>query len=162
VSQDPKTGQWKVEAVVSAKLGDLNQGTFEGLMATASAPMYVLLTILTLFALFWAVRGKPTYVGIVQSIMIGIAWLGAAVIFALFYPKAITPPSDYLAALQQRIALGQVYAPNFILPTNDILNRQRVTTIPFVQGFVYGSIGLLAFFGLIVIIARSTPYEAKA
>ena len=67
-----------------------------------------------------------------------------------------------MAALQQRIALGQVYAPNFILPTNDILNRQRVTTIPFVQGFVYGSIGLLAFFGLIVIIARSTPYEAKA
>jgi hypothetical protein len=94
--------------------------------------------------------------------MIGLAWLCAAILFAIFYPRAITPPANYLADLKQKVASGQVYAPNFVLPSNDILNRQSVTTKPFVQAFVYGSIGLLALFGLIVIIARSTPYAVAA
>jgi hypothetical protein len=65
VSQDPKTGQWTVSAVVTTKLGDLNYGTVSGLLACSSGPMYVVLTVLTLFALFWSVRGRPTYVGVV-------------------------------------------------------------------------------------------------
>jgi hypothetical protein len=151
-----------VSAVVTTKLGDLNYGTLSGIMSGSSGPMYIILTILTLFALFWSVRGKPTYVGVVQAFMIGIAWLAAAILFAVFYSRAITPPANYLADLQSKIASGSVYAPNFVLPKDDILNRQSVTTKPFVSGLIFGSAGLLGLFGLIVIIARSTPYEQSA
>lgn len=159
--QDERTGQWTAQAIVAAKLGDLSYGPFEGMMTKFSAPMYIITTLLTLFALYWSVRGKPTYVASVQAIMIGIAWLGSAIILGMFYPKAIKVPSGYVDALQQAIQQGNVVTPNLVLKQDDIINRQGALPPAFVTGTVFGSVALLALFGVIVVVARATSYQSK-
>lgn len=99
VTQSADTGLWQANVIIPAKLSSVTYAPFVSAFFSAAAPMYILMSILLIFAIFWAVRGKPTYVAAVQAFIIGIAWLGVAIIVASQYKAAITPPRQYLEAL---------------------------------------------------------------
>jgi hypothetical protein len=40
---------------------------------------------LVLFAVFWAVRGQPTYIGVVSATVLGTLWLLSLVGFLVFF-----------------------------------------------------------------------------
>jgi hypothetical protein len=44
----------------------------------------VILTILVIFAIFWSVRGKPTYIAGVSAWTLGVLWLAAGSVFLAF------------------------------------------------------------------------------
>lgn len=81
---DGQSGNCYIKAAGSVPIADPNNGDMNALIASVSGCMYVILSILVIFAVFWAVRGKPTYIASVSALLLGLLWLGAGSTFLAF------------------------------------------------------------------------------
>jgi len=134
--------------------------------------IYLILTILLIFAIFWAVRGQPSYIAAVSAAVIGFLWLDALIGFLIFFSLLNkyyngSGAQDYLNSLKSKVLNKSVINTSVSLPTSDILNWTFAPNVN--MGISYGmsvvtcclALGFLFLFGIMVVIARTTVYDDR-
>jgi hypothetical protein len=164
---DGLSGNYYIKAAGSVPIADSSNGDLFAFIAMVTGCIYVVLSILVIFAVFWAVRGKPTYIASVSALMLSLLWLASGSVFLAFFSMVrnsfgVNKSGQSYVEWFTETQLPQTATTSVQVPATDVSNVCAGSNLSLSDlnvialSSVVPAMGLLVLFGILVFSARFT------